>query len=57
MIHTAFIHDFLNYLPAAEKDKRAIETLGARIVQVDEGFGAAPVADTERDEATESEEA
>lgn len=29
VIHTAFIHDFSNYLPAAEKDKQAIETLGA----------------------------
>jgi nucleoside-diphosphate-sugar epimerase len=28
VIHTAFIHDFTNYGPAAEKDQRAIETLG-----------------------------
>jgi nucleoside-diphosphate-sugar epimerase len=28
MIHTAFIHDFTNYGPAAEADRRAIETLG-----------------------------
>jgi len=31
VIHTAFIHDFNNYLPAAEKDKVAIETLGAAL--------------------------
>ena len=28
VIHTAFIHDFSNYGPAAEADKRAIETMG-----------------------------
>jgi nucleoside-diphosphate-sugar epimerase len=28
VIHTAFIHDFSNYGPAAEADKRAIETIG-----------------------------
>lgn len=29
VIHTAFIHDFSNYAPAAEADRRAIEVLGS----------------------------
>ena len=38
VIHTAFIHDFNNYAPAAEKDRRAIETLGSVLAGSDRPF-------------------
>jgi len=37
--------------------KRAIETLGAQIVQVDDGFGAAPEAEADQEQSAEMEEA
>ena len=35
VIHTAFIHDFNNYGPAAEADKRAIETMSGALAGSD----------------------
>jgi nucleoside-diphosphate-sugar epimerase len=35
VIHTAFIHDLNNYAPAAEADRRAIETIGAALAGSD----------------------
>src|ERR1700687_459217 len=35
VIHTAFIHDFLNYGPAAKADRRAIEALGGALAGSD----------------------
>ena len=38
VIHTAFIHDFSNYSPAAEKDRGAIQTLGTTLAGSDRPF-------------------
>src|SRR6202042_3256938 len=35
VMHTAFIHDFNNYAPAAEADRRAIATLGGALAGSD----------------------
>jgi nucleoside-diphosphate-sugar epimerase len=35
VVHTAFTHDFNNYAPAAEADRRAIETLGSSLAGSD----------------------
>src|SRR4029077_17063206 len=38
VIHTAFIHDFSNYAPAAEKDRRPIQTLVTTLAGSDRPF-------------------
>ena len=38
VIHTAFMHDFANFMRAAEMDLQAIETIGAVLVGSDRPF-------------------
>jgi nucleoside-diphosphate-sugar epimerase len=38
VIHAGFIHDFANYAPAGETDKRAIEAIGAVLAGSDRAF-------------------